>query len=155
MENVLFTVFDVFNFGLVVFLWWITFKNYNDLPQRIPVHFDLDGKADRFGNKAYSFLMPVLGILMFAMFVYITGHPEGANFPVEITAQNEKAQYLIMKIVLRVLFALIMILFLNNQDYMFRYTLDENAKPRISMATVIICAIGFVPAIFLITHLFK
>lgn len=155
MENVLFIIFDVFNFGLVIFLWWLTFKHYNNLPQRIPVHFDMDGKADRFGNKAYSFLMPVFAILMFALFTYITRHPEEANFPVEITAQNENAQYLIMKVVLRTLFTLIMILFLNNQDYMFRYAFDENAKPRISMLTVILCAIGFVPAILLITHFFK
>ncbi|NIF03827.1 DUF1648 domain-containing protein [Chryseobacterium sp. Tr-659] len=155
MENTLFIIFDVLNFGWVAFLWWFTLKNYNTLPEKIPVHFDLDGKPDRFGGKIYAYLMPVLAMLMFVLFVYITRHPEGANFPVEITEQNKGAQYLIMKVFLRVLFILIMVLFINNQDYMFRYSFDESAKPRIPMITIILSVIGFVPAMLLITHFFK
>ncbi|MCJ7933517.1 MAG: DUF1648 domain-containing protein [Chryseobacterium sp.] len=155
MENVLLTIFDVFNFGWVVFLWWFTMKNYNDLPQRMPIHFDLNGKADRYGHKIYAFLMPFLCIIMYALFLLITKHPEDSNFPVELTEQNKEAQFLIMKIVLRVLFMLIMIVFLNTQDYMFRYSFDENVKPRISMMLTILTIIGFVPLILIITHIFK
>lgn len=55
MQNILFLLFDIFNFGLLVFLWWFTVKHYKTLVQTIPVHFDFEGKADNFGSKKYAF----------------------------------------------------------------------------------------------------
>jgi uncharacterized membrane protein len=70
MENIIFTAFDIFNFGLVIFFWWFTLKHYKNLPERIPVHFDFDGKADNFGSKKYSFLTPIIGTALFCFFAY-------------------------------------------------------------------------------------
>ncbi len=155
MENILFTVFDIFNFGLVVFLWWFTLKNYNTLPDRIPVHFDMQGQADGFGGKIFAFLMPILALGLYAVFTYGTRYPEGTNFPVEITDQNMNAQFLIMKIGMRALFVVLAIIFMNIQDYMFRCAVDDKAKPRISFASIFLSVVLFVPLLLFITHLFK
>ncbi|QBA19980.1 DUF1648 domain-containing protein [Chryseobacterium indologenes] len=155
MENILFTIFDILNFGWVAFLWGFTLKNYNTLPERIPVHFDMEGKADGFGGKMYAFLMPVLALGLYAVFTYGTRHPEDTNFPVEITDQNMGAQFLIMKIGLRILFGVLAMVFLNLQDYMFRYAADDKAKPRISMATIFLSVVLFTPALLFIAYLFK
>ncbi|MDR6458892.1 putative membrane protein [Chryseobacterium vietnamense] len=155
MENILFIIFDILNFGWVAFLWGFTLKNFSTLPERIPVHFDMEGKADGFGGRAYAFLMPVLALGLYALFVYGMRHPEDTNFPVEITDQNMNAQFLIMKIGLRILFAVLAIIFLNLQDYMFRYAVDDKAKPRISMATIFLSVVLFTPALLFIAHLFK
>jgi len=155
MENILFTIFDIFNFGWVVFLWGFTLKKYSTLPERIPVHFDMQGKADGFGGKIYAFLMPVLALGLYALFVYGLRHPEDTNFPVEITDQNMNAQFLIMKIGLRILFVILAVIFTNIQDYMFRYAADEKAKPRISFAAIFLSVVLFTPALLFIAHLFK
>ncbi|PWW30996.1 MULTISPECIES: DUF1648 domain-containing protein [unclassified Chryseobacterium] len=155
MENILFTIFDILNFGWVAFLWGFTLKNYNTLPERIPVHFDMEGKADGFGGKMYAFLMPVLALGLYAVFTYGTRHPEDTNFPVEITDQNTNAQFLIMKIGLRILFVVLAMVFLNLQDYMFRYAVDDKAKPRISIATIFLSVVLFTPALLFIAYLFK
>jgi uncharacterized membrane protein len=155
MENILFTIFDVFNFGLLVFLWWFTIKHYKTLPQTIPVHFDFDGKADNFGSKKYSFLMPVLAATFFILFAFTIRDPESANFPVKITKENEWVQFLIMKIFIRWLFVLITLIFLNSQDYMFRYAFDENAKPRVPMTTAILSVLVSVMIVLIITAQFK
>ena len=155
MENILFTIFDVFNFGLVVFLWWFTVKNYKALPQTIPVHFDFDGKADNFGSKKYSFLMPIMLIALYFLFAFIVRSPESANFPVKITAENEEAQFLIMKVFIRWLFLLISLIFLNSQDYMFRYSFEEKAKPRVPMVSAIFSVIGSLVILFVFVGIFK
>lgn len=155
MENILFIIFDVFNFGLLVFLWWFTVKHYKTLPQTIPVHFDFDGKADNFGSKKYSFLIPVFGVILYFLFGFVVRNPESSNYPVKITPENECVQFLIMKIFIRWLYALIMIIFLNSQDYMFRYSADENIKPRIPIATAILSVLVSVMLVFIITSLFK
>ncbi|WP_276967456.1 DUF1648 domain-containing protein [Chryseobacterium sp.] len=155
MENILYIIFDILNFGWVAFLWGFTLKNYNTLPERIPVHFDMEGKADGFGGKIYAFLIPVIALGLYAVFTYGTRHPEDTNFPVEITDQNMTTQFLIMKTGLRILFVLLAVVFLNLQDYMFRYAVDDKAKPRISLATLFLSVILFTPALLFITHLFK
>jgi len=155
MENILLTIFDIFNFGLLVFLWWFTIKHYKTLPQTIPVHFDFDGKADNFGSKKYFFLMPVLGTAFFILFAYVVRDPESANFPVKITPENKWIQFLIMNIFIRWIYTLLMMIFLNTQDYMFRYSFDENVKPKIKMTTAILSVLASVMAVFIITAQFK
>lgn len=155
MENILFAVFDIFNFGLLVFLWWFTVKHYKSLPQIIPIHFDLDGKADNFGSKKFAFLLPVFALVFYILFAYTVRDPGSSNFPVKITPENEYAQFLIMKIFIRWLYVLIMMIFLNSQDYMFRYSFDENAKPKIKIATAILSVLGSVITVLIISSQFK
>ncbi|KXH85953.1 DUF1648 domain-containing protein [Chryseobacterium kwangjuense] len=155
MENVIFTIFDIFNFGLLVFFWWFTVKHYKTLPARIPVHFDFDGKADNFGSKHYSFITPVLGTVLYFFFVYALRHPEAVNFPVEITELNKSAQFLIMETFLRWLFVLVMLIFMNGQDYMFRYSFDDRVKPRVPMSTAIFSVIGSLVIAFILAGVFK
>jgi uncharacterized membrane protein len=155
MENILLTIFDICNFGLLVFLWWFTVKNYKTLPQTIPVHFDFDGKADNFGSKKYSFLMPVLLTVFYFLFAFVVRSPESTNFPVEITKDNQDAQFLIMGVFIRWLFTLVTLIFLNSQDYMFRYSFDGNAKPRVPMAKAIFAVIGSLIVLFIFVGIFK
>ncbi|MFC3159574.1 Protein of unknown function [Chryseobacterium arachidis] len=155
MEDILLTVFDVFNFGLLVFLWWFTIKNYKSLPQTIPIHFDFDGKADNFGSKKYAFLMPCFLVGIYVLFVYAVRSPGSANYPVEITPENEYAQFLIMKIFMRWLYLLIVIIFLNSQDYMFRYAVDETVKPRIPMTTAFLSILASLIVVFIFVGVFK
>ena len=131
MENILFLVFDVINFFLLIGLWWITFKNYKVLPAVIPTHFDVEGKADRFGNKKWIFLMPIFGIIAYLGFLIVLNYPESVNFPVEITNENKDHQISIMMFFMKWLLTLVLIIFLNNQDYVIRYSFNEKAKTRI------------------------
>lgn len=155
MENVIFIVFDILNFGVLFFLWWLTLKNYKKLPQSIPIHFDVEGKADNYGNKGYSFLTPVLGAVFYFVFLYFTMHPEYSNFPVEITEANKDIQFFIMKFFMRLLLLMVLLIFLNGQDHMFRYSFDENAKPKVSFVTMLLSIIGSLIVLFIVVSLFK
>ncbi|WP_294220496.1 DUF1648 domain-containing protein [uncultured Chryseobacterium sp.] len=155
MENILFTVFDILNFVLLVFLWWFTVKQYKSLPQVIPIHFDFDGKADNFGNKKYAFLMPAVLTGLYFLFAYVVRSPESSNYPVEITEANKNAQFLIMEIFVRWLFLLITLIFLNGQDYMFRYSKDEKAKPRVAVSSTLFSVIGSLIVLFIFVGVFK
>ncbi|SIP98504.1 Protein of unknown function [Chryseobacterium sp. RU37D] len=155
MENVFLTIFDIFNFGLLIFLWWFTLKNYNALPQTIPIYFDFKGKADNFGSKKYSFLMPVILTVLYLFLVFAVRHPESVNYPIGITEKNEDSQFLIMKIFMRWLLILVMGIFLNIQDYMFRYSVDESAKPRVPLSTAILSLFASLIVVFIFVGIFK
>lgn len=155
MGDALFIVFDLLNLGLVIFLCWFTLKKYQSLPQRIPTHFDVEGKADNFGNKKYFFLSPILSVILYIGIFFLVRSPDIANFPVEITDTNRDVQFFIMNFFIRWLFVLIVFIFLNSQDYTFRYTFDENAKSRVSFSTMLFSMIGSLIAVFIISAQFK
>lgn len=51
-------------FGLLLF----SALTYRNLPVRIPTHFGFNGDADRFGNKLFYWLLPILGLIFFVIF---------------------------------------------------------------------------------------
>lgn len=143
------------NFGLLAFVWWFSIKNYRVLSETIPIHFDLHGKADRFGNKKYFYLMPAVLTIIYFLFVFLIRSPESANYPVPITQENENAQFLIMGIFMRWLFVLISLIFLNSQDYMLRYSFSNTAKPRVAFSTLLFSIIGSLVVLFIFVGIFK
>lgn len=155
MKDAFLVIFDIFNFGLLVFLWRFTLKHYAALPQTIPVHFDFDGKPDRFGSRKYSFLLPVLLTVFYFIFTFVSRDVGAANFPVEITEENKYAQFLIMEVFIRWLYILITLIFLNSQDYMFRYSFDETAKPKVPLSVLFLAVIGSLITVFIFVGLFK
>nr|WP_314495375.1 DUF1648 domain-containing protein [uncultured Chryseobacterium sp.] len=148
-------LFDILNFGLVVLLWWFTATNYKSLPEKIPTHFDVEGKADQLGNKKFSFLIPALGILFYTGIFFLVRFPTTVNFPVEITEANQGIQFFIMNFFMRWFLLLVLLIFLNSQDYMFRYSYDKNAKVKVSFSTMLFAVIGSLIAVFVITSQFK
>jgi uncharacterized membrane protein len=155
MENILLLIFDILNFGLLVFLWWFSIKNYKALPETIPIHFDFEGKADNFGSKRFFYLMPAVLTIIYFLFAFIVRIPEAANYPVTITEKNENAQFLIMGIFMRWLFLLVALIFLNSQDYMLRYSANEHVKPRVAFSTLLFSIIGSLVVLFIFIGLFK
>lgn len=155
MENILLLIFDILNFGLLVFLWWFSIKNYKALPETIPIHFDFDGKADNFGNKKFFYLMPAVLTVIYFLFAFLLRIPESANYPVPITEENENTQFLIMVIFMRWLFLLVSMIFLNSQDYMLRYSVNDHAKPRVAFSTLLFSIIGSLVILFIFVGLFK
>lgn len=155
MEDAVFIVFDLLNLGLLFFLWWFTIKNYKALPQRIPTHFDVEGKPDNFGSKKYAFFTPILSVIFYIGIFFLIRSPESTNFPVEITDANRDVQFFIMNFFIRWLLLLVTLIFLNSQDYMFRYAFDEDAKARVPFSTMLLSIIGSLIAVFIITAQFK
>jgi len=142
MGSVIFSVFDVLNLILVLLLWIYTLKIYKKLPEKIPTHFDFEGKPDHFGKKRFAFLLPVLSAIFYIAFIFISKFPEIGNFPVEITSVNSSVQFFIMILLMKWLLFLILLLFLNIQDYTFRYSFNAESKARVPILI-------FIPFIFL------
>ncbi|MDQ1097791.1 MULTISPECIES: DUF1648 domain-containing protein [Chryseobacterium] len=151
----LFLIFDIVNLGLAALLWWITIKNYSVLPDTIPTHFDFEGKADHFGNKKFSFLLPVLAIVCYIAFAIILHYAGAGSNSVVITDKNRDAQLFIMMFFMRWLLMLIFLIFLNIQDYTIRYTADTDAKPRFPLMASVFMIIASVIVLFIFVGVFK
>lgn len=73
------------------------------LPDRVPLHFGVDGQPDRWGSPWELLLVPVIALGLFALLSFVARIPHHYNYPVAITAQNAERQYSLAR---RLIFAL-------------------------------------------------
>jgi uncharacterized membrane protein len=71
----------------------VALKAYFTLPETIPVHFNIKGEADGFGNKISILPLPIISIILFAGMTVLNRYPWIFNYPVKITPENVLKQY--------------------------------------------------------------
>lgn len=120
---------DLLSIFFIVFILSYTYTKYLNLPEQIPTHFDHAGNADSYGNKILVWILPVVGIIIFAILYMISKIPHKFNYVVEITEYNAESQYNIalemmvyMRLIIAMLFSyltyMIIELALGNQSNM-------------------------------------
>lgn len=75
---------------LIVF---IPIKYFTDLPDIIPIHFNLEGEPDNFGTKKTIFLLPAISIALYIFMTGINKYPHTFNYTHKITPENAFSQY--------------------------------------------------------------
>jgi uncharacterized membrane protein len=96
--------------GLAV-LFGYTIYWYQNLPEIIPTHFSAGGKIDGYGNRQTIFLLPGIGVFVYALLTLVALVPHTFNFPGKITPQNALRQYRLAIRLLRYLKVAIMLMF--------------------------------------------
>lgn len=96
--------------GLVI-IFVLPAVYYRDLPENIPTHFNAAGAADGYGGKWTIFLLSFLCLALYALLTFISTQPQLFNFPVKITPENSERQYQLAARFIRILKALITIMF--------------------------------------------
>lgn len=76
---------------------------YNQLPDRIPIHFDGAGNPDSYGNKSMIWLLPVIGLVLSMILFQVSKYPHTFNYLKPITEENARYQYQIASQLMRVL----------------------------------------------------
>ncbi|MBK9335038.1 MAG: DUF1648 domain-containing protein [Lewinellaceae bacterium] len=94
-----------------LFLLVVPAVYYADLPDTIPQHFNARGEADDFGPKVRLWLLPGLGVLIYAKMTILNRYPHIFNYTVPITADNAERQYRMATQLIRVLKVFVMSLF--------------------------------------------
>jgi uncharacterized membrane protein len=86
-------VLAVFCGAALVFMAVYVFITYSRLPEFIPTHFGLSGKADGYGPRLSIVAMPVIAAVLFAGLTLLQKFPHAYNYPTEVTGENAPALY--------------------------------------------------------------
>jgi hypothetical protein len=78
---------------LVLTSWILTLKSYQHLPETIATHFDMNGQPDDYGSKKNLFILPTIGMLLYAGLFILSRKPHLFNFPTTITEANAADAY--------------------------------------------------------------
>ncbi len=96
--------------SLVILVIVVAFY-YSGLPDSVPVHYDLKGVPDRYGNKSTLLILPAVGIILYLGLTIITRFPHAFNYPVKITTDNARKQYTIAIRMLRIVKFMVIVMF--------------------------------------------
>lgn len=138
-------VLEVLGWTALITLWTYIIISYQSLPDTIPIHFDMLGKPDDFGDKSAILGMPVIATFIFFILSIVQQRPQFFNFPVAITPENAKRQYTIGVRVMRILKGGIPMLFLMIELF------SRNTKPgEQDMMLPVFFAFLFIPVGYLL-----
>lgn len=98
----------------MIFCIVFTLIHWNQLPERIPTHFNILGEADGYGDKASLLAILPISLLIYLSMTILGRFPNVYNYMVKITEENAERQYrlatrlmLVMKNEILLMFALI------------------------------------------------
>jgi uncharacterized membrane protein len=99
--------------SLIVIVSMIIYVAYvwQDMPERIPMHFNGKGEIDGWGNKMSLIVLPLIGVIVYVGLTLLSRVPHVFNYPTPITSQNARGQYQNGRLFMNSLKAVIVILF--------------------------------------------
>ncbi|WLV23711.1 DUF1648 domain-containing protein [Aciduricibacillus chroicocephali] len=63
---------------------------WREVPDKIPIHFNIAGEADGWGGKGSLFILILIGMITWIGITILEKFPEAHKFPVEVTEENRE-----------------------------------------------------------------
>jgi uncharacterized membrane protein len=142
--------------GLILFIgiWILTFMNYDELPDIIPIHYNGLGEVDRYGEKSTILALPIVASVIFIGLTILNRFPHIFNYPIEITEQNALRNYRlatrllrILKVIICLVFGMIILSTLNN--------IKGEQDGLVSWFLPIVLILFFIPTIYYLIKIVK
>lgn len=77
----------------LVVMFVLPLLSFNELPDKIPSHFNAAGEPDAFSSGRSIWILPVTGLITWILLTLAGFLPRIYNYPVQITPENAEAQY--------------------------------------------------------------
>lgn len=110
-HNKLDTIAEVFCMILLIVITLYTIYMYIQLPEKIPIHYNVAGVIDRYGNKIEIFILLIVTWIMYIGLSLVTRVPQFWNTGVSVTAENKDRVYRILKNMLKIIKMEIIVIF--------------------------------------------
>lgn len=81
--------------SLAILLFWVVYLaiDWDALPDKVPTGFGFNGLPRRFGSRAFLWLLPGLGLGIYALLTWLSRKPNLHNYHVQVTAKNAPRIY--------------------------------------------------------------
>lgn len=86
-------IVEIIGWLTLVILWNVTLWSYSNLPDTIPIHYNIAGQVDNYGSKVTIFILPIMGTILFIGMTILNMYPHIFNYPTKITIDNAARQY--------------------------------------------------------------
>ena len=123
--------------------------SWSTIPDKIPMHFNVAGQVDRWGNKIEIIFMPIVSWLLYGFITLMEQFPKAWNTGVQVTEENAPRVYRVLKSMVKTTKLFVVIVF-------FYITICSIKAQSMSLwATLIELIVIFGNLIFWTIRLFK
>ncbi|SRR6056297_3014855 len=84
---------ELMNALIIICLIVLPAYHYLKLPHTIPSHFNFVGKADNYADKISIWVLPAIGMIVYAGLSILQRHPHIYNYPFQVTQKNAPYLY--------------------------------------------------------------
>ena len=70
---------------------------WNQIPDKIPGHYNALGEVNRWGNKSELIVLPIISVVMYGLITLIERYPQVWNTGVRVTEENRAQVYRLLK----------------------------------------------------------
>ena len=95
----------------IVAIWILVITSYGKLPDKIPIHYNLNGEVDRISAKESIFALPIIATILFLGLTLLNRYPHHFNYLTKITEENAYNQYSITTKMIRFLKLIVVVIF--------------------------------------------
>lgn len=106
-------VLEAASFLVIVASWLVLLLNFAEIPETVPVHFNMQGEADRFGSKNELFLVQGIASVLYAGMVVLALFPQAHNMPTTLTEENKEEKWKLSAQFIRVVNLVVSSIFLS------------------------------------------
>ncbi len=145
---------EISGYGMLLLMWAGTIFAYLKLPVTIPIHYNLEGKADGYGNKIFLLLLPAIPTIIFFGITFLSRYPHIFNYMVTITEENALKQYTMAVRLLRFLKLSVVLIFFVDVLFTYIFTNDITKGPG-GWDIVFIFFVLLAPTLFYIANSFR
>ncbi len=86
-------IIDLTVLAILLFIWGYVITYYSELPDKIPMHFNMSGEVDKYGGRSSIWvLLAITTVVAVGMYV-LTKYPHIHNYMEEITEENAVRNY--------------------------------------------------------------
>lgn len=101
---------------------------YNDLPDILPIHFNIKGQPDAFGSKDSIWILPSIGLFLYIGMTLLNRIPHFFNYPTKFTNKNAERLYTTETRTLRLFKVIVVLLFAYIDFQVIRIGLKESTE---------------------------
>lgn len=94
---------DIIGFLLIISLSIITFIEWRNAPDIIPIHYNFHGEIDAYGSKNMLFFLLSIVVMLYIGLYVLARYPQVYNYAIRITDENKERQYNMASTLIRVL----------------------------------------------------
>lgn len=109
-------IWDIIGYSFYLGSLILLIYNWDQLPDKVPAHYNALGEVDRWGSKMELIILPIVGAFIAFMMQLFEKFPETHNYPERLNQENAKEFYLMsrklvnqLKNICLIIFALILI----------------------------------------------
>lgn len=138
-------VFDYLALMVLVFLFIFTYQNFVDMPDTVPIHFNIKGEVDNWGSRWFVWFLPLTAVFTFVLLLLPEKFPQSMNYPVKITEDNAQRQYLLARVFLKTLKLGMVLMMFGIQYALIHVALQKDTVVSMSLLIPILLILIFGP----------